>query len=127
MLLDKNPGPTEDAARPALVGYSVTGSMSDDGTPLPLPSPRHDIPRYMNDPPDPSIPSISSYEQAWQRLIDLISSAIPQDELPSLIETIFSDEKTTDMIDCLLGVSAQAFIDVIDGVCHHALYFRGIG
>lgn len=81
----------------------------------------------MNDPPDPSIPSINSYEQAWQRLIDLISCAIPRDELPSLIETIFSDEKITNMIDCLLGVSAQAFIDVIDGVCHHTLYFRGVG
>ena len=60
--------------------------------------------------------TIDSYEQAWQRLI---SRAVPQDELPSLIETIFSDRRRTDMVDRLQGSDAQAFIDVVDGVCQH--------
>jgi hypothetical protein len=68
-------------------------------------------------PPDPST-SIDSYDQAWQRLI---SGAVPQDELASLIETIFSSEKATDVADSLKGNDVQTFIDVLDGVWHHAL------
>ena len=68
-------------------------------------------------PPDPPI-ILDSYNQAWQRLI---SGAVPQDELASLIETIFSNEKVTDMVDRLQGSDVQTFIDVIDAVRHHAL------
>ena len=69
-----------------------------------------------NDLPDPSI-ATESHKQAWQQLIN---RTISQDELPSLIETIFSDRKATSMVDPLQESDAQAFIDVIDGVCHHA-------
>jgi hypothetical protein len=63
-------------------------------------------------PPDPSI-IIDSYDQAWQRLIN---GAVPQDELASLIETLFPSEKATDAVDGLQGNDVQAFIDVIDAV-----------
>jgi len=58
-------------------------------------------------------------EQAWQRLI---TRAVPCDELPSIIETIFSGRET-DMVDRLRGNDAQAFVDIMDEVCHHVLYF----
>jgi len=65
-----------------------------------------------------------SLKQTWRQLI---SPAIPQDELPSLIEAIFSDRKTINMVGPLQESDAQAFIDAIDGVRHHVLDFRGIG
>ena len=77
---------------------------------------------HTNDLSDPSIP-VDPHERAWQRLI---SCAVPQDELPSLIESIFSDKKTADMVDRLQGSDVQAFIDVIDGVRHCNLCFRRI-
>ena len=65
--------------------------------------------------PDSSI-AIDSHKQAWQKLI---SRTTPQDELPSLIETIFSDSKAIKTADPLQKTDAQAFIDVVDGVRHH--------
>jgi hypothetical protein len=44
----------------------------------------------------------------------LISRGFVPDELPSLIETIFSSKDESDAIRCLLGDDAQDFIDVID-------------
>ena len=60
-------------------------------------------------------PSLALYpgERALQRLIDEI---IPQGEQISLIETIFSSRKATEMVDCLQGRNAQTFIDAIDEV-----------
>jgi len=48
----------------------------------------------------------------------LISGAIPQDDLPSLIETVFSNEKATDMVGCLQGSDVQTLIDTIYKVCY---------
>ena len=59
---------------------------------------------------------VDPHEQALQWFI---SCAVPKDELPSLIESIFSDEKTTNMVDHLPKSDAQAFINAIDGVCCH--------
>jgi len=70
--------------------------------------------------PDPSV-VIDSHEQVWQRLI---SHTIPQDELPSFIETIFSGKNATDMADSLQGSDAQALIDVIDEARHHPYICR---
>ena len=88
--------------------------MTDAGAPLPTPPPGLNPTRH---PPNPPI-AIGSKEQAWQRLI---ARAAPRDELPSLIETIFSGK--TDVVDRLGESDAQAFIDVIDEVCYHTLYF----
>jgi hypothetical protein len=45
----------------------------------------------------------------------LISGTAPQDELASLVETVFSNERVTDMVD-LQGSDVQTCIDVIDAV-----------
>jgi len=45
----------------------------------------------------------------------LISRAVPPDELPSLIETIFS-EKEANIVYRLRGSDAQTFIDIMDEV-----------
>jgi hypothetical protein len=69
--------------------------------------------------PTPNPPIIlDSYDQAWQRFI---SGAAPRDELASLMETIFSSEKATNMADRLQGSDVQTCIDVIDMVWHCAL------
>ena len=77
--------------------------MSNDDTSTLLPSPGL----------DPSI-VIDSREKAWQRLI---ARAVPLDELPSLIETVFSG-KETNIVYRLKGSDAQAFIDIMDEVHH---------
>jgi len=56
----------------------------------------------------------------------LISGAISQDELPSLIEMVFSDEKATNMVSSLQGSGVQTLIDGIDEVCY-ILLSRGMG
>jgi hypothetical protein len=73
-------------------------------------------------PPPPVV--LYSYDQAWQRLI---GGAVPQDELASLVETIFSSEKATVMVDRPQGNDVQTFIDVIDVVWHRALLPPGNG
>ena len=125
MLLDQNQGHIEDLARPVLTGSGVSGgkAISDGGASSLLPSLFLDPTRYTNDPPGPSI--VTDFrERALQRLI---SRTVPKDELPPIIEAIFSSRKTTDMIDRLQESDAQAFIDVIDEVRHQTLYFRGMG
>jgi hypothetical protein len=62
-------------------------------------------------PPDPS--TLDPDDQALQRLI---SGTVPQSELASLIETIFSNKKVTDIVHRLQGSDFQTFIDVIDEV-----------
>jgi hypothetical protein len=63
-------------------------------------------------PPDLSV-TLDHYDQAWQRLI---GGAVPQDELASLIETIFSSEKVSDRVNRLQGNDVQTFIDALDAV-----------
>ena len=64
----------------------------------------------MDHPPDPSV--LDSDDQALQHLIN---RTVPQGELASLIETIFSNKKVADVVDYFRG-DAQTFIDVIDEV-----------
>ncbi|KAF9643932.1 kinase-like protein [Thelephora ganbajun] len=54
---------------------------------------------------------LDSDKRALQRLV---SRVVSHDELPSLIETIVSNVKAADIVQCLQGSDAQAFIDVID-------------
>jgi len=112
----------EDAAHPvpSIIREAVEGNCN---TPAPLLSPLLDAAQHTSDPIDPSTP-VDSYEQTWKRLI---SHAVPQGELPSLIETIFSDRKRTDMVNRLQKREAQAFVDMIDGVSHQTLYFQPEG
>ena len=94
--------------------------MSDVGVPLPPSSHSLDHTRHTNSLPDPSI-SVDSHEQAWRRLID---HPVPQDELSSLIETIFLDRKTAKAVDRLQGSDVQVFIDVIYGVGCQIVYLQ---
>lgn len=62
--------------------------------------------------------NLYAYDQAWERLI---SSAVPQNQLSPLLETIFLEQKVHDIIDHLQGNEIQTFIDVIGAVSwHHA-------
>ena len=54
-----------------------------------------------------------SPDKTWQRLI---SNAVPQDELASLVETVFSKKKIANLVDSLQGEHVQTFIDIIDTV-----------
>jgi len=67
------------------------------------------------------VKSSSSGEQALQRLI---RGALPQGELASLIEAIFSSKKAIDMVGCLQEREAQTFIDVVHEVRCHFLFSR---
>jgi len=73
--------------------------------------------------PSDSTVAIDPHEQAWRRLI---SHTTPRDELPFLIETIFSGMRTTNIAGHLPGNDIQAFIDTIDEVRRHTPRFQGI-
>jgi len=83
-----------------------------DCVPSPPPSPCLYPAQEMNDSLDPLI-TINLHDQAWQLLID---RAVPKDELPSLIESLFLDRKAADMASGFRGNDAQAYIDVIGEV-----------
>ena len=70
----------------------------------------------MDHPPDPS--ALDPDDQALQHLIN---RTVPQSELASLIETIFSNKKVADVVDHFQGADAQTFIDVIDEVWRDTL------
>jgi len=67
--------------------------------------------------PGPSL-LLDSGERALQRLI---SSTVPESELASLIEAIFSSKRATDTFGGLAGRDAQTFIDTMDEVCRRPL------
>ena len=93
-----------------MLAISTEVSMTTSGTPTPLP---HDPARDMN-----SLSGTPIIDQAWQRLI---SNAVPQDELTSLVKTVFLKENIIDLVNHLQEEHAQTFIDVIDTVRHRTL------
>ena len=85
--------------------------MDESSPPFPL------LPGDTNNPSEQShIPD--SDERALQRLV---SRAIPEDELLSVIETVVSNVKAIDIVRHLRGSDAQAFIDVIDKARHRTI------
>ena len=60
--------------------------------------------------------SLSSGERALHRLI---SGPLPQSELASLIETVFSSREAIGLAGCLQESDAQTFIDVVHEVRFH--------
>ena len=60
-----------------------------------------------------SSPILDSDRRALQRLV---SGAVPQDELASLIEGIVLNVKSAAFVECLRGSDARAFIEVMDKV-----------
>ena len=122
LLLDDNHDLVKDAARSVPMNCSTPRGavLGDDGTSVLLPPSRLDSEQHTNNPLHPS--TTIDYEQAWQRLT---SHPVLQDELPSLIKTIFSDKRGTDMITRLSGDDAPAFLDTIDEVRYHTCRFQG--
>jgi len=102
-----------DAALPALAdpGGTNRDSFGESGPPLPP------LSKDTNHPFKPLLVSDSN-TQALQRLVIRVVS---KDELPFVIESIFSNVRTVDIVRCLEGSDAQAFIDVIDEVCYHTV------
>lgn len=68
--------------------------------------------------PSKQSPIPDSDVRALQRFV---SGTVPQDELSSVIETVVSNVKVTDIVRCLQGSDAQAFIDLMDEARHHAI------
>ena len=66
---------------------------------------------------DLSVDTPDSGEQTLQRLL---SGGIPQAELVSSIEAIFSSRRVIDMVGLLQGNDAQVFIDAVDEVCNNS-------
>ena len=60
------------------------------------------------------LPYSTDPESALRRLVD---DAVPQDELPFLIEMVVSNLKAVNIVRSLQGSDAQTFIDVIDQAC----------
>ena len=87
------------------------------GSGLPVAPPPGDIGK----PSEPSL-VLDSGERALQRLI---SNDIPQDELASLIETIFSSRNAINMVGRLGECDAQTFVDVVYEVRYHSSIIGG--
>ena len=102
-VLDKNLGSIENATGGNVINHGGTSSS------------RLDPASHAERTPGPPT-ALYSLDQALQRLI---SCEVPQDELPSLIKAVFSGSRATNVVDSLQGSDVQAFIDVMDGVCHH--------
>jgi hypothetical protein len=66
------------------------------------------------------------FDSRGRALRRLASGTVPQDELPSLIESIVSNVKPTDIVELLPESDAQMFIDVIDEVRDALLHIRGV-
>ena len=90
-------------------GAIDSDSMGENDIPLPLP------PRDGNHVSEPRL-VLDSDKQAMRHLL---SCAVPQDELPSVIETIISSAKSADIAGSLRGSDAQTFIDIIDEASYH--------
>ena len=112
-FIDGNLGPVEDTIPPALSGPGgiVKGSVGENTLPFHIP------PGGTNNTSDPLLTSDCG-KQALQRLV---SRAVPQDELPSVLETIASSVEPANIVECLEGCDAQTFIDAIDEARHHAI------
>ena len=79
----------------------------------------------MSPSPTPA-PSLIS-DSGKQALQHLISRAVPEGELISLIEKIFSSGKVSDIVGCLGGDDAQTFIDSMDEVRPHVSHLPEMG
>ena len=70
--------------------------------------------RFFGPAPDMDLPPDTSTLDPDNRALQrLISRTVPRSELPSLIETIFSNKKVTDLLDRLQDDDCQTFIDVM--------------
>ena len=108
-LDDGSLGLVEDAVQHVLIGSGALDSDPTGENDIPLPLPQEDTNRLS----EPRL-ALDSDKQA---MVCLLSPNVPQDELPSAIETIISNAKVADIAGSLRGGDAQTFIDIIDEVC----------
>ena len=94
---------------PISSGFIDSGPTN--GGDIPLPLLQGDTNR-LSEPP----PVLDRDKQALGRLL---SRAVSQDELPSVIETIISNAKAADIAGSFRGSDAQTFIDIIDEASYH--------
>ena len=112
-ILEESLDLVEDAVSPVLTG---TGGI-DMGESVPPSPPLPGNTKRVSEPPLILSPSV----RALQRLV---SRDVPQDELRSVIETIISNVRAADIVECLQESGAQTFVDVMDEVCHHTISSR---
>ena len=104
---NRNSRPVEDPAPPVLADSG--GIIGESGPPFPLPDTSH-----------PSEPPFVS-DSGRRALRRLVSRAVPQGELPTVVEAIVSNMKAAEIVESLEGGDAQTFIDAIDQACHHTI------
>ena len=95
---------------------SIDSNLNDvdrDWSGLPLPP----SPENMNHISE-LLPILDPNKRALQRLV---TRTIHQDELPSVIATIVSNVKASDIVECLQESDAQTFVDIMDEACHHTI------
>ena len=108
--------PSADKEFLAALKDTVKDSIDESGPSLVL------HPEDTNHPPEPPL-ILDSNKRALQRLL---SRDVPQHELPSVIETVVSNLKAADIVECLQEDDAQAFIDTIDEACRHYSIAEGL-
>ena len=98
----------------------ITSSFPDENlvTQVSQPPPTNPSPPSPQQPGDtnhvPGLPPIpDSDRRALQRLV---SGAMPQEQIASLIESIVSNVKATDIVQLVQEGDAQTFIDVMENV-----------
>ena len=71
---------------------------------------------------DLPLTATGSHEQA---LRCLVNRSFSKDELPSLLDTLFSGGGSTRLLRCLQRENAQVIVDILDEACHHTLDVKG--
>ena len=111
LFLDRNFGLIEDAVPHVPISSGFISSGPTDGGDIRLPLLQGDTNRLSKPPP------VLDHDK--QALRHLLSSAVSQDELPSVIETIISNAKAANTAGSFRGSDAQTFIDIIDEASYH--------
>ena len=111
-----------------LTWYEYDRQFSESGSPVPNLFLDEDLSLTdgaMSSSPTPG-PSLV-LDSGKRALQQLISRAVPEDQLVSLIDAIFSRGNVSDIVSYLGGNGVQSFVDAMDEVCRHASHLRQIG
>ena len=111
--LDESLGLVDGATTSVPIDYSGINSVSFGESSQPLPLPPGDTNNLSELPLIPDSGGLA--------LKRLVSRTVPQDELPSVIETIVSNLKAADIVEQLRGNDTQTFVDIIDEACHRSI------
>ena len=102
--------------------------FSESGSPVPNLFLDGDLSLTNGAVPSSPAPGLSiALDSGKRALQQLISGAVPEDQLVSLIDTIFSSGNVSDIVGYLGGNNVQSFVDAMDEVCRHTSHLRRIG